>query len=82
VGSRIRRPAYVEVRNESIRELLASWQGVQDEMFQRRNLVGCNGNVDELLSFARSSVLGALLEQVLENVGDTENCIAVLELCE
>lgn len=25
--------AYVEVRNESIRELLAGWQGVQNEMF-------------------------------------------------
>ena len=51
-------------------------------MFQRRDLASRSGNVDKLLSFARGSVLGALLEQVLEDVGDTEDCIAVLAVCE
>jgi len=72
------KPTYIEVRDKSPRDFLASWQRVQDEMFQRRDLVGRSGNVDELLSFARGSIFRALLEQVLEDVGDTEDCIAVL----
>ena len=69
------------MRNESIRELLASRQGVQDQVFQRRDLVGRSCDVDELLSFAGSGILRALLKQVLENIGDTEDCIAVLGVC-
>jgi len=71
-------PTCIEVRHEGIRNLLASWQRVQDKMFQRKDLVGRSGDVDELLSFARGSIFRALLEQVLEDVGDTEDCIAVL----
>jgi hypothetical protein len=47
-------------------------------MFQRRNRAGRSGNIDKLLSLSRSSISGAFLEQVLENVRDSKDGIAVL----
>ena len=69
---------YVKVRNKCIRKLLASRQGVEDQVFQRSDFASRSGNVDKLLSFARSGILRALLEQILKYVGDTEDCVAVL----
>lgn len=74
----LRNLAYVKVRNKCIRKLLASRQGVEDQVLQRSDLTSSSGNVDKLLSFARGGILRALLKQILKYVGDTEDCIAVL----
>jgi hypothetical protein len=47
-------------------------------MFQGRNFAGRSGNIDKLLSFPHGSVFGAFLEQVLEDVRDSKDGIAVL----
>ena len=60
-------------------QLLPRMEGVQDHMFESRNLVCRSGNVDELLSLLLRGSHGSNVQKELVEVRDAEDGVGTLE---
>jgi hypothetical protein len=59
-------------------QLLAGWQGMQDQMLKGLNLVSHSGNVDQLLGLLLRSSHGSFVKHVLEEVRHAKDDIGPL----